>query len=278
MKLSFDQQTQWKRDGYLVFPALLNSVENASFKQTLDALVQETANMTESQMSEWSTSGSGAQTSKILLPDANGKLQAGRLFKVQGICAIENRILELSKNERIISAVQQLFKLNEVSEELTEIDCFGTKFFPLLPQGGTSVHWHQDNYYFGTEGEKVISCSIYFEATDRENGCLRVLPGTHKQGIFKHIKGEGEFSFGEWAEIDPKFEEAEAVDVICPPGTVVLFSPNLLHRAYQNTSKDRTGYRVAWHYVFNDFKMEWRGTKFGRGEYADRYTLWSKPN
>jgi len=124
--------------------------------------------------------------------------------------------------------------------------------------------------------KKTISCSIYFESTDRENGCLKVLPGTHQQGILTHVKGEREFSFGEWVLIDPKRDEDEGVDVICPPGTVVLFSPNLLHRAYQNTSIDRTGYRVAWHYIFNDLRMEWRGTKFGRGEYADRYTLFSK--
>ena len=77
------------------------------------------------------------------------------------------------------------------------VDVFGTKFFPMWP-GGVSVNWHQDCHYFGTASPKIISCGIYLEDTDEENGCLQVVPGSHTRN-FEHCPGNGLHAQGEWA-------------------------------------------------------------------------------
>ena len=87
------------------------------------------------------------------------------------------------------------------------IDVFGTKFFPKLPNGGTSTGWHQDNYYFGTDTDRIISCGIYLEDSDLENGCLRVVPGSHRMGeIVEHRRNIGRH--GSWTQVD----ESQAVE------------------------------------------------------------------
>ena len=114
--------------------------------------------------------------------DERGEPRAGLLHKVQGVCVVDDRVLELAREPAIVDRVAVLIGQN--------IDVFGTKFFPKLPDGGTSTRWHQDNYYFGTDTDRIVSCGIYLEKdSDVENGCLRVVPGSHRMGeIVEHRK------------------------------------------------------------------------------------------
>ena len=146
------------------------------------------------------------------------------------------------------------------------IDVFGTKFFPKLPGGGTSTHWHQDNYYFGTDSDRVVSCGIYLQDADQGNGCLRIVPGSHRDGqIVEHRNEPG--MHGSWTDVD----EDSAIDVEVPGGSVVLFSANLLHGTADNEDPERTRFSTAWHYVPGDIDLE----RFPQGGYEDRFTVHS---
>lgn len=46
------------------------------------------------------------------------------------------------------------------------------------------VTWHQDNIYIGVEPCELLSFWIALTPSKEENGCMRVLPGTHAQGVF----------------------------------------------------------------------------------------------
>ena len=81
--------------------------------------------------------------------DERGKPRAGLLHKVQGVCVVDARVLKLAREPAILDRVAGLIGEN--------IDVFGTKFFPKLPNGGTSTSWHQDNFYFGTDTDRIIS-------------------------------------------------------------------------------------------------------------------------
>jgi len=92
---------------------------------------------------------------------------------------------------------------------------------------------------------------------------LQVMPGSHLAGeIVEHHKNPARH--GQWTEVD----ESQAVDVVIPGGSVVLFYANLLHGARDNHS-DRTRYSTAWHYLPGAMNPE----KFVRGKYNDRYTV-----
>ncbi len=165
--LTDEQIRQFRDDGFLVFEALIQGERLAYYKQVFDELVTQGSKMTE-QTPHWA-----------LELDERGEPRAGLLHKVQGVCVVDDRVLELAREPAIIDRVALLIGEN--------IDVFGTKFFPKLPNGGTSTGWHQDNYYFGTETDRIVSCGIYLEDSDVENGCLRVVPGSHRIGeIVEH--------------------------------------------------------------------------------------------
>ncbi len=234
---------QFNNQGYLIFESLIQGERLARYKSLFDEIVERGSDLTE-EVPHWT-----------LEYDENKVPIKGRVHKVQGVCVVEPRVLDLAKEPAILDRVETLLGPN--------LDIFGTKFFPKFPNGGTSTHWHQDTYYFGTISEQILSCGIYLEDTDVENGCLRVVPGSHRDRIIiEHTKDPK--GHGSWANVN----ESKAVDVVIPAGTVVLFSANILHGAHDNHS-DRTRYSTAWHYIPGELNPE----MFPRGEYKDRHIV-----
>ena len=248
MKLISTQIEQYRAEGYLLLPGLLSKEKRARFTAVFDALVDRARSL------------AAPEGHFSLAPDAEGKPIPGLLHKVQGVCVVDGRVLELARDPGIVDAVESLIG--------GDIDVFGTKFFPMQFAGATSTGWHQDNYYFGTQSDRVVSCAIYLEPMTRENGCLQVVPRSHLAGsIAEHRGGEGVYAHGAWSDV----AEEDAVDILCPPGSVVLFSANLLHGARPNLT-GRPSYRTAWHYIPADLDLP----MFPRGVYEDRHLVRGK--
>jgi hypothetical protein len=245
MALNETQVRQFREEGYLALEGLIPEERLARYLAVMDELVARGRELRET--------GGGFH----LAPDAAGRPVPGLLHKVQGVCVVEPRLLDLVKEPAVTARVAALLGPG--------LDAFGTKFFPMLVPGATSTGWHQDNHYFGTSSERVVSCAVYLHAAGPENGCLRVVPGSHRTGrLAAHRPGTGIYAHGAWAEVD----ENGAVDLVCSPGTVVLFSANLLHGARPNHS-GRPAYRTAWHYIPADLDLP----LFPRGVYEDRHLV-----
>ena len=241
--LTNEEIVRFREEGYLAFSGVLGDDRVAFYRSVFDGMVEEARKLTDG-VPHWS-----------LELDSEGKPIEGFLHKVQGVCVVEPRILQLASEPAILDRVEALVGPN--------IDLFGTKFFPKLPGGGSSVHWHQDNFYFGTISDHILSCATYLEDSDEGNGCLQVVPGSHRSGeIAEHERRLN--AHGSWTRVD----KAKAVSVVVPAGSFVVFSANLLHGALDNVS-DRSRYSTAWHYVPAGFVSD----KFVKGEYEDRHTV-----
>jgi ectoine hydroxylase-related dioxygenase (phytanoyl-CoA dioxygenase family) len=245
MHLTFEQAEEFRDKGFLVFDSLLSPARVQDSLCVFRELVEHSRSIAEPD-AHWS-----------LARDASGQTVPGRLHKIQGVALVDERVLDLASDPEILDRVESLIG--------PEIDVFGTKFFPMLGPNATSTSWHQDNHYFGTNSDRVVSCAVYLERVDVERGCLQVAPYSHLTGeLLAHAAGSGQWAHGNWADVD----QSKAVDVVCGPGTVVLFSANLLHGAHPNLSAG-TSFRTAWHYIPGDLALE----MFPRGGYRDRHIL-----
>ena len=243
MRLTDAQVQQFHEEGYLVFENLIHGEKLKRYLAIFAELVERSRTIP-ADTAHWAFE-----------IGEDHKPVPGFLHKVQGVCVVEPKVLDLAREPEILSRVETLVG--------PDIDVFGTKFFPKLPNGGTSVHWHQDNFYFGTNTNRIVSCGIYLQDTVRENGCLRFVPKSHRsQVIAEHHRNPG--MHGSWTDVD----ESKAVDVEVPGGTVVLFSANLLHGSYENRSP-RTRYSTAWHYIPGALSLE----RFPRRGYEDRHIV-----
>jgi phytanoyl-CoA hydroxylase len=116
-------------------------------------------------------------------------------------------------------------------------DAFGCTFIVKPARIGLPARWHQDGDPWEARGIRhAVSLGVAIDASTEENGCLRVIPGSHRlpSKPLRPITDPPNV-FG--VEIDPMLvDETLAVAVPLAPGDVSLHVPTLIHGSDANRS------------------------------------------
>jgi non-heme Fe2+,alpha-ketoglutarate-dependent halogenase len=125
----------------------------------------------------------------------------------------------------------------------------GTLVFYKPPRDGSYASWHQDSVYSGWHLTPSVSAWIALTVSERGNGCMRAIPGSHKLGLLDHENVENDPNLlnrrGERIRMD--VEESEAVDVVLRPGEMSLHHTNIVHGSNPNGSDGpRIGFIVRF--------------------------------
>ncbi|XP_043484624.1 phytanoyl-CoA dioxygenase, peroxisomal-like [Leptopilina heterotoma] len=118
---------------------------------------------------------------------------------------------------------------------------------------GSSRHPpHQDLYYFPFRSEdKIVAAWTAIEECNIENGCLYVLPGSHKKyPLLPHVYPPGSVNKLYHGIQDLK-EPLNWVYLKMDPGDTVFFHPKLIHGSGVNKSKG-TRKAISAHYAASD--------------------------
>lgn len=115
------------------------------------------------------------------------------------------------------------------------VKCMQSMLFVKPPQFQGQA-WHQDEVYIPTRDRSLIGAWIAIDDATIQNGCLYVVPGSHKPGYLYQMRQHNnpdEFDFAPEAH---GFDETKQVPVEVKAGTVVFFNGYLLHRSFKNRS------------------------------------------
>jgi phytanoyl-CoA hydroxylase len=118
-----------------------------------------------------------------------------------------------------------------------DVEPFGATYVVKPAATGLPTRWHQDGEPWERRGiTSAVSIGIALDASTRANGCLLVIPGSHRSAAqpLRPVDDPPNV-FG--AEIDPLLvDESRAVAVELEPGDASVHHPNLIHGAEPNTS------------------------------------------
>jgi phytanoyl-CoA hydroxylase len=101
-----------------------------------------------------------------------------------------------------------------------------TKMLVKPPEKGAPFPMHQDYPYFPHEQHTVVAASVHLDDTNEENGCLRVVPGSHRLGPLEPT--------GESNDPDTPLEDGTAMPAAA--GDVLFFNYLTIHGSGVNTS------------------------------------------
>jgi ectoine hydroxylase-related dioxygenase (phytanoyl-CoA dioxygenase family) len=203
------QLQHYQEQGYVVVPALFTSEEAALLLDT-------------------STSDAVISEKSYDLLDASGFKTRLALWYTPG----DDVYGAMSRSRRMVTAVEQLLG--------GPVAHYHSKVMQKAPRTGGAWEWHQDYGYWYKNGflfPDMLSVMIALTPSTVENGCLQVLPGSHRMGRVEHdVTGE---QVGANPEKVAAYAECQPVVYAeLQPGDALFFHCNLLHCSGQNTSEN----------------------------------------
>lgn len=115
------------------------------------------------------------------------------------------------------------------------VKCMQSMYFVKPPEFQGQA-WHQDEIYIPTRDRSLIGAWIAVDDATQENGCLWIVPGSHKTGyLYSQREHDNPDEFDSAPE-SYGFDESDEVPVEVKAGTLVFFNGYLLHRSRKNRS------------------------------------------
>lgn len=229
--LTAEDRDRYWRDGYLLLRGLIDSETLARIDARFLALVSGEV---------------AAPESMVLMKDVHFVSGGGRpetpLHAINKILSFEDdpELWSFATDVRLLGCVRDLIG--------PRLKTLSTNVFNKPPSVDGRHPLHQDLRYFALRpADGIVAAWTAIQPCIRENGCLAVIPGSHRGELFEH--GDPD-----WDELNFGFFAAQGIDldarihVEMEPGDTVLFHPLLIHGSGRNRSD---GFRraISVHYA-----------------------------
>jgi len=124
---------------------------------------------------------------------------------------------------------------------------WGSHFFVKEPGDGTIVPWHQDAQYWPLSPRSAVTVFVAFTDCDRENACMRVIPGSHRGTLLRHHTVEDP-RYALKQEIDDERLDPDRAEYIeLQAGEISLHDDGLIHGSAANHSNRlRVGFTMRF--------------------------------
>lgn len=138
---------------------------------------------------------------------------------------------EIAHHSVILDAVEDL-----LGEQLF---LWGTVLFIKEPESEGFVSWHQDATYMGLEPHDFVTPWLALTHSNRENGCMSMIPSSHKNQIQTHHDTFHDDNILTRGQEIRDIDESHAVDLILKPGQMSLHHAKIIHGSKPNRSQQR---------------------------------------
>ena len=141
----------------------------------------------------------------------------------------------------------------DVLETLLEKPALGAQtMYYFKPPGAKGQGMHQDNFYLVSQPDTCIAAWTAIDDADLDNGCLYVVPGSHRGDILCPSERSKErwMNYGD-SHIGKFPRDQKPIAVPVPRGSTMFFSGNLIHGSGPNRTEDRWRRTFIGHYIDN---------------------------
>lgn len=173
--------------------------------------------------------------------DAPGGSTVRRLLKAYGRDAA---FRVWASHPVLTGRIKQLLG-NDVVLPQAHHNCVMTKH----PRYGSATLWHQDTRYWSYARPDLINVWLALGSERLDNGCLRLLPASHRMQIEPQQLDELQFLRTDLSMNQPLIEAQVSAEL--DPGDVLFFHARVFHSASQNRST-RTKFSLVYTYRASD--------------------------
>ena len=137
------------------------------------------------------------------------------------------------------------------------------------------VSWHQDSTYFGLDPHEEVTVWVALTPSTAESGCVRVLPGSHRQPDMQHVETRDPLNLLSRGQAIMGIDEADAVNMELQPGQFSVHHERMVHGSPPNGSAlPRIGVSFMFIPCHVKSTIGRKGATMLRGE--DRFGNWDE--
>lgn len=238
-----DYRTEWENNGYILVPEAIDPVVCRGMLDHIIDFVRdhspESPDVKVAKMPDDSTVF--VADGSIVIPES--KPNPAAVHPEDHI----SKVFNLHRREPFRSFVQCPEVVSVLKQLMgPDIDCFQSQFI-FKNAGAWGQPWHQDSYYMPLDHQPQVGVWLAVSEATLDNGCLLVLPGSHREPIHDHVPDRRPLANYGYVEIvDQDF--SAAVPVLMQPGDLLIFNSFLMHRSVDNLSGKRRA-AAMFHYA-----------------------------
>ena len=209
--LTDEQKAFYAENGYVHVPGLLTPEEAAYYRQETHCLMERLSALRNIDATWGAAREMTGETKTVLQHCHDVQFQSAAFAR-------------LIVDERVTGVAADIIGPN--------VQLHHTKAFVKPPEKGSPFPMHQDAPFFPHVNHSMIAVILHFDDAPLEKGCVRVVPGSHRDGILPHI-GQGGW------HLDPaQYPVEEATPVPAKAGDALFFSYLTVHGSGINASDE----------------------------------------
>lgn len=233
--LTDDQWLQYTRDGYLKLGRLLPDARLRELQNRIDDIMLGKADVDYDRMLMQLDSDTGEYAD---MKDMTAGHKGARL---------DYRKIEQLEFDPVFLRYVQLPIFNEICARTygghVPVSVFRSMFMNKPANKGTKLPWHQDRWT-QLDRDPLVTLWTALDPATVENGCVEVIPGSHKFGVLNPEHGSGFLNDALAAE---HCRTENRVHLELEPGEAVLLHNWLLHASDKNhSSQSRRAFSVCY--------------------------------
>ena len=221
MSLSAAQIQQFKIDGYLVLPSILN-------KSTLSEL----RSITESHLTD-KIKPYELETD-VQYPGAPKNINDKGGDTIRRLRMAYDRhdvFKELAEKPEIINGIKQILDCKSILLNPNHHNCVMTK----QPEFSSETLWHRDTRYWNFNNKYLINAWYALGDELEVNGAMKIIPGSHRWDVPDEALDQAQFLIQHHSYNKDRLETQRLVNL--KAGDALLFSAHCFHAAGKNTTK-----------------------------------------
>ncbi len=226
--LSEREIAKFHADGFVVARSAVDATALAGLKKTLADWVEESRERTEN----YGETQDGRPRFDL---EAGHSAEVPRLRRVNNPAEVSDAYRAVTLDGPVVDMVAQLIG--------PDVKFHHSKINLKLPGTATRVGYHQDFSYTPHTNDDLVTALIMLDDTTLENGCLMIVPGSHREGQVSLWRGETFVG-----ETPPELTadcEARAEAITGQAGDVCLMHTSALHGSASNGSDRPRGIYIA---------------------------------
>jgi hypothetical protein len=160
---------------------------------------------------------------------------------------VEQKTGSLNYRYKLHTVVEMAYKLASNKELLDSVEAllgpnillYNTSFVIKEPHSKAHISWHQDLTYWGFNDDKQVAAWIALSDATEENGCMHMIPGSHKGGQLPHRTTKDSNNLLHHGQTIEGVSEEQSRCIPLNAGEASLHHGWTMHTSYPNKSDDR---------------------------------------